>query len=77
MPPCASKVTGTGEGPTWSQLWRQKLGQCDQIRIKSREGLQTQEAKLGKNHEAESHSEFYNELEYQKNKSKDYNTAKY
>ena len=47
--PGASTVKGGGEGPTWPQLWRQNLGQCDQIRIKSRGGLQTQEAKLGKN----------------------------
>ena len=73
--PGASTVKGVREGPTWSQLWRQNLGQCDQIRINSRGGLQTQEAKLGKNPGAESHSEFYNELKYQI-KSKDYNTAK-
>ena len=63
----ASTVRGEGKGPTWSQFWRQNLGQCDQIRTKSRRGLQTQEAKLGKNPQAESHSEFYNELEYQIN----------
>ena len=66
VPLGVSTGKGVEKGPTWSQLWRQNVEQCDQMRIKSRGGLQTQEAKLEKN-EADSHFEFYNELEYQIN----------